>query len=135
MAARRRSRGFDFAEHLQRRTARRIRQGARMSTAHGRRYGKDRRTLFRQLRNRRRTVQVQGNNGATEGNGSGIILAKIVGRGASPAHSATGAVALQFGAANPTRRLPPPVRRGGLPVVRERGAARDWPPFAPCKFP
>src|SRR5438552_5412752 len=43
-----------------------------MSAAHGRRHGKDRRTLFRQLWNRRRTAQVQGNNGAIERNGSGI---------------------------------------------------------------
>src|SRR5712691_6508895 len=43
-----------------------------MSAAHGRRYGKDRRTLFRQLRNRRRTADVQGNNGATERNRGGI---------------------------------------------------------------
>src|SRR6267154_6866181 len=43
-----------------------------MSAADGRRYGKDRQTLFRQLRNRRRAAQVQGNNGATERNGRSL---------------------------------------------------------------
>src|SRR5213596_2089407 len=35
-----------------------------MSAAHGGRHGKNRRTLFRQFRHRRRIAKVQGNNGA-----------------------------------------------------------------------
>src|SRR5439155_1513770 len=50
-----------------------VRERGRVSSAHCGRHGKDRRTLFRQLRNRRRTAKIQGDNGAAEGNGGGLM--------------------------------------------------------------
>ena len=78
MVAGGRSRRFDAAEHLQRRTARGIRQSARHRAADVGRHGENRRTLFRQFRHRRRTAEIQGDNGAAERNCGGI------GRSGSP---------------------------------------------------
>src|SRR5207244_8699539 len=60
----RRSRGFDAAEYLQRRTADRIRESARLPAAGFGRSRQDRQSLFRNLRTRTRGAEVQRNNGA-----------------------------------------------------------------------
>src|SRR5438034_10601903 len=126
MAARGRSRGFHSPEHLQRRTADRVRQGARMSVADRGRYGEDRRTLFRQFRNRRGTAKVQGNDGAAEGNGGGIDT------NFTNSHRLTHADWIEvvrfapirvIRVSNLTRLLPLPARRGPPPVLRDAAAA------------
>src|SRR5262245_34774207 len=72
MVAGRWSRRFDAAEHLRRRTARRICKSARHRAIDIRRDGENPRALFRKLRHRRRTAEVQGYHGAAKGDRCGL---------------------------------------------------------------
>src|SRR6266699_6699056 len=106
-----------------------------MSAAHCRRYGEGRRTLFRQLRNRRGTAQVQGDNGAAEGNRGSIDTNFTNSHGLIQGDSIKVVRFVPIRVSNPNRRLVLPVRLAGCLVVRERGVARGWLPFVLCKLP